>query len=120
MEFSPNIFKNSTMEDNRKNSNAGVVFKISTYKGNVNVKPGEAIVGETYILEGITYVGKDTGKIDYLRGNIKFTLDTDTQKVQNRRLNRVQMVRYDENTKTWVPVNYPNRLGLYTVIGSRR
>ncbi len=120
MEFSPNIFKNSTMEDNRKNSNAGVVFKISTYKGNVNMKPGEAIVGETYILEGITYVGKDTGKIDYLRGNIKFTLDTDTQKVQNRRLNRVQMVRYDENTKTWVPVNYPNRLGLYTVIGSRR
>ncbi|WP_313232894.1 IPT/TIG domain-containing protein [Tissierella praeacuta] len=120
MEFSPNIFKNSTMEDNRKNSNAGVVFKVSAYKGNTNVKSGEAIVGETYLLEGTTYVDKDISKIDYLRGNIKFTLDTDTQKVQNRRLNRVQMVRYDENTKTWVPVNYPNRLGLYTVIGSRR
>ncbi|MGJ0846858.1 IPT/TIG domain-containing protein [Tissierella praeacuta] len=120
MEFSPNIFKNSTMEDNRKNSNAGVVFKVSAYKGNTNVKSGEAIVGETYLLEGTTYVDKDISKIDYLRGNIKFTLDTDTQKVQNRRLNRMQMVRYDENTKTWVPVNYPNRLGLYTVIGSRR
>ncbi|TCU79174.1 IPT/TIG domain-containing protein [Tissierella praeacuta] len=120
MEFSPNIFKNSTMEDNRKNSNAGVVFKVSAYKGNTNVKSGEAVVGETYLLEGTTYVDKDISKIDYLRGNIKFTLDTDTQKVQNRRLNRVQMVRYDENTKTWVPVNYPNRLGLYTVIGSRR
>lgn len=120
MDFSPNVFKNSTMKDNENNSNAGVVFKIFTYKGNIDVKPGTTIVGQTYILEGNTYVGKDTSKIDYLNGNLKFTLDQDAQKIQSRRLENIQMVRYDDNTKSWLKVLSINRLGLYTVIGSRR
>ncbi len=120
MEFSPNIFKNSTIESNKRNSDAGVVFKVFTYKGNVDIKSGDSVLGELYLLEANTYVGKDTAKIDYLNGNIGFTLDYDMQKAQARRSNRIQTVRYDDNAKVWMPINYPNRLGLYTVIGSRR
>lgn len=120
MNFSPTIFKNSAMEDNKNNSNAGIVFKVTAYKGNVDIKAGDTVVGQTYLLEGINYINKDNSKVDYLNGNINFVLDRDNQKIQSRRLKDVQMVRYDDNTKKWITASNNNRLGLYTVIGSRR
>lgn len=120
MNFSPSIFKNSSMEDNKNNSNAGVVFKITAYKGNVDLKAGTTIVGQTYLLEGTTYVDKNNSKLDYLNGNLSFVLDQDNQIIQSRRIENIQMVRYDDNTKNWLNMSTINRLGLYTVIGSRR
>lgn len=120
MDFSPEVFKNSTIDDNRNNSEAGVVFKVYTHKENIDVKGGTTIVGGRYMLEGMVYVGKDMTKMDHLNGNLGFVLDPDYPKAQGRRLSNIQTVRYDNSTKTWIPVNYANRLGLYTVIGSRR
>lgn len=120
MKFSPSVFKNSNMVDNKNNPNAGVIFEVFTYNGNTNVKSGTTIIGEKYLFKGNTYVGKDNSEIDYLNGKLEFKLEHDKLKVKNRRLNVVQMVRYDDNKKDWIPVKDSNRLGLYTVIGSRR
>lgn len=120
MTFKPQIFLNSTMKDNKDNSNAGVVFKISTYKGSISTDQGYTVLGSIYSLEASTYVGKDTAKIDYLNGSLIFTLDHDVLKAQTRRINSIFLARYDESTRTWLPVSSLNRLGLYTVIGSRR
>ncbi len=119
LKFNPYIFQTSTMRDNKNNSNAGAVFKILTHNENVDLNPGNTIVGEIYLLEATTYVGKDMSNISYLNGSIDFILDHDVQKVQNRRLKNVYLARYDEVNRSWISDVYLNRLGLYTIIGSR-
>lgn len=120
MEFAPSIFKTSTIEDNKSKSNVGVVFKIATHKDNIDVKSGDTIVGGRYNLEAVVYVDKNLSKIDYINGKLNFTLDQDPLIIKNRRLTNIKTVRYDNSTKTWIEATTPNRLGLYTVIGSRR
>lgn len=120
MNFNPSIFKNSDIINNKDNSNAGVVFKILTYKGSIDAKAGSTILGTTYLLEGSIYIGKNSSNIEHLNGNIMFSLDHDILKVQSRRLNNIQLVRYDYSGKLWISVQGVSRLGIYTVIGSRR
>ena len=120
MNFNPSIFKNTTIISNKDNSNAGVVFKILTYKGAIDAKAGNTVLGTAYLLESNIYIGKDTENIEYLNGNIIFSLEHDMLKAQSRRLNNIQMVRYDNGSKSWISTQGVNRLGIYTVIGSRR
>ena len=82
MKFSPRVFKNSTMADNKNNPNAGVIFEIFTYNGNAHVKSGTTIIGEKYLLKGTTYVGKANSKLDYLNGKLEFKLDYDKLKAK--------------------------------------
>jgi hypothetical protein len=120
MEFTPSIFKTSTIEDNKSRSNAGVVFKIAAHNDNIDVQAGNTIVGGKYNLEAVVYVDKDLSKMDYINGRLNFTLDQNPLIIKNRRLTNIKTVRYDNSSKTWVEATVPNRLGLYTVIGSRR
>ncbi|MSU00617.1 IPT/TIG domain-containing protein [Tissierella pigra] len=120
MNFNPSMFKNTTIISNKDNSNAGVVFKILTYKGAIDAKAGNTVLGTAYLLESNIYIGKDTENIEYLNGNIIFALEHDMLKAQSRRLNNIQMVRYDNGSKSWISTQGVNRLGIYTVIGSRR
>lgn len=120
MNFSPSIFNNPTIEKNRNDSEVGVVFKVTTHKENIKMKPGTAIVGGRYMLEGMIYIGKYTSPMDYLNGSLGLVLDKDPIKSQNGRINNIQMVRYDENTNAWISTDFAHKLGLYTVIGSRR
>lgn len=120
MKFSPNVFKSTTMNDNRNNSGAGVIFSILSHNEGIDVQGGQTIVGEQYLLKASSYVDKDMSAMDYLNGGLDFIIDHDNLKAQTRKLNNVRMVRYDASSKSWMKLDYTNRLGLYTVIGSRR
>lgn len=120
MNFHPIVFKNATIDDNRNNSDAGVVFSIAKHKENIDVNGGNTVIGERYMLAANMYVGKSMSSIDYLNGGLIFKLDHDILKAENRRLKNIKIARYDVNTKSWVGTDFVNRLGLYTVIGSRR
>lgn len=120
MNFNPMVFKNATIDDNRNNSDAGVVFSIAKHKENIDVSGGNTVIGERYMLTANMYVGKSMSSMDYLNGGLIFKLDHDILKAENRRLKNIKIARYDVNTKSWVGTDFVNRLGLYTVIGSRR
>lgn len=118
--FTPNSFANETINRNINNENAGVVFKIKKHSGNLNLRPGTFKVSEAYILEATTYVEGEQFPIDSISRAMDFRINHNRQLVEARRLNNIGMFRYDEASKSFVSANTINRLGLYTVIGSRR
>lgn len=118
MKFNPSVFTNTNMVNNKTNKNAGVVYKVTTFKGNPVVKAGETVVGGVYSLEAVNYVNETTTQVDRIVGNIIFSLDQDYMKVNSRRLNNIRFARNENGN--WVLGNPVNRMGLYTLIGSRR
>ncbi|NMA82356.1 MAG: cell surface receptor IPT/TIG domain-containing protein, partial [Epulopiscium sp.] len=121
--INPTAFLNDQMNANRNNANAGVRFKISPYVGQVNLKngiTGDTVLATMYQLEGTAYVGQQNQSMDYLRSSIGFNLDHDLAKAHQRRLTNPTLVRYDAYNSTWQPTPIVNRLGLYTILGSRR
>lgn len=131
IKFRPGVFKNSTMKDNRNRDDAGVRFKVAPYKENIELKNnGMTVLANRYMLEGHTFVGNSLTTLDYLNGNMEISLDYDEQKSNMRRMKRVFMARYDSHNGRWEEVSqgfigvgymkFIDRLGLYTIIGSRR
>lgn len=127
LKFNPTAFNVSKVEENKKKNDAGVKFKISPY----NEKSSDSLSTE-YTLTASAFVGKDNTSIDYLRSKIDFTLDYDINKSDMRKLKNVAVYRYDESYGGWVYMKQRmdeysssiaasvDRLGRYSIIGSRR
>lgn len=120
MKFEPKVFKTSTIEANKLKANAGVVFSVNSHEDSIDIKPGQTIVGGKYKLKAVTYVDKSLSDMDHIDGNLNLVLDKDPLIIKNRRIKTLETVRYDNSSKSWVNAQRGNRLGLYTVIGSRR
>ena len=85
-----------------------------------------------YNLDATVYVGKINTAIDRLANSINLALDYDIQKADIRKLNYVSFNHFNPETNGWQSTGLPtstsanavsgivNRLGKFTVIGSRR
>lgn len=129
LSFNPKAFRLDKLEQNRREKDAGVRFKI--YPCNGTQAAGRAhSVSASYLLEATAFIGQQKIPVDYLADNMYFLLDYDQSKARMRRIKNIAMYRYDEYLQEWrssyywqksissgpVPIN---RLGLYGVMGSR-
>ncbi|MDD3852660.1 MAG: IPT/TIG domain-containing protein, partial [Syntrophomonadaceae bacterium] len=130
LRFNPTVFNTSRVSENRNREDAGVRFSISPYKGNPGTASGN-ILSPVYQLNALFYKGKEQSDFSYLGGRLSLMLDYDKQKAEWRRLNQVNLQRYDQTTGRWVDLDTGtagwsagggaiNRTGLYSVMGSRR
>lgn len=129
--FNPRAFNNSTINANKDRNDAGVRFEIKPLNEASGIDNGTSL-STLYLLEANFYLGQDIVEIDYLRNFINFTLDFDRNKAEMRRLNKINLNRYDESSRKWQPLEYvtfdpdstsvtgvTDRLGRYIIIGSR-
>ncbi|MGE4283764.1 MAG: IPT/TIG domain-containing protein, partial [Clostridia bacterium] len=131
IQFNPNAFNISRVEENKKKDDAGVRFRIAPFSGSPSTEGGKTLLSAQYTLEANAYVGADSTEIDYLKSDIEISLDFDSAKADMRRLNSISLNRYDLSAQNWVPAAYRqdeysisirglvNRIGRYSVIGSR-
>ncbi|HZJ76546.1 MAG TPA: IPT/TIG domain-containing protein, partial [Oscillospiraceae bacterium] len=131
LNFRPSAFNVAVVRENRNRTDAGVRFIIAPDKGNTQVPSGNQL-STVYNLDATVYVGKSDTIIDYLAGPINLILDYDTQKADLRKLNYADLSYFSPEINSWQPVGFStgaiansvlgtvNRLGRYTVVGSRR
>ncbi|SHH23286.1 IPT/TIG domain-containing protein [Tepidibacter thalassicus] len=127
IKFNPTAFNVSKMYDNRKESNAGVKFKVS-----LNGKKNSSSLSNEYILSASAFVGQESTEIDYLKSKVEISLDFDVDKANMRRLKNISLRRYDVYRDEWVYIKQRmddyssainakvDRLGIYSIIGKRR
>lgn len=129
IKFNPRVFQIERVYNNSQD-NAGVRFSGIHSRDNLKV-PGGNNLSAVLDLKAELFVGQSAETLDYLSGNISLLLDYDAAKAQMRRINNIQLSRYDEYSGAWLPIgnNYNvggstsgsiNKMGLYTVMGSRR
>ena len=131
LNFKPSVFNVADIKENRNRTDAGVRFKIVPHNGNTQVVSGNQL-STVYNLDAAVYVGKTNAHMDYLAGPISLVLDYDIQKANLRKLNNVSFSYFSPETNSWQSVGFPtsttansvsgvvDRLGRYTVVGSRR
>lgn len=128
MSFNPVAFRVARVDENRNRDDAGVRFTVAPFNGNANI-PGGNDLSTVYDLGADFYLGQNSSSIDYLARPINFVVDYDQDKASMRRLQNVGMHRLESDG--WEPIDWQsylgnsvaeslNRLGSYTVIGSRR
>lgn len=132
IQFNPNAFNISKVEENRSRADAGVRFKIVPYSGSAELKGGETALSSQYSLEANVFVGKESTAIDYLASDIEIALDFDAARADMRRLQNISLNRYNGYRQTWQPIkdrnngydvsirDFVDRLGRYMVIGRRK
>jgi chitodextrinase len=129
--FNPKAFKTNKMEENRKNEEAGVRFRVTQDGGNTQVEYGKTSLSKQYVLQATQFIGKDSTTMDYLKNPIELSLDYDFNKAQMRKLKIITLNRYDTAVNMWTVrkqlengdislQDYIDRLGKYMVIGNRR
>ncbi len=131
LNFKLSAFNVANVRENRNRSDAGVRFVITPYVGNTQVASGNQL-STVYNLDATVYAGKTNAHMDYLADSINLVLDYDTQKANLRRLNSAGFSYFSPETNSWQPVSFStsttansvsgvvDRLGRYTVVGSRR
>ncbi|HBQ84897.1 MAG TPA: hypothetical protein DD811_00185, partial [Syntrophomonas sp.] len=109
----------------------GVRFKMSPYRGSLEISGGNDI-SQPYALSADAYTGKSSSSLDMLAGGMSLALDFDSDKTSLRRISQATLCRYNEYKHSWEQLNQVdsaqttavsavvNRLGRYVVIGSRR
>lgn len=131
LNFKPAAFNVATIRENSTRADAGVRFTLVPDKGNTQVALGNQL-STVYSLDAAIYIGNTVTFVDYLADPFNLTMDYDTAKASLRRLNSIGFSHFNPETNTWQPVSFPtssmanhvsgtiNRLGKYTVVGSRR
>lgn len=131
MMLQPSAFNIASMRENSRRSDAGVRFTVKPDTGNTQNSAGNQI-SIVYKLEASAYIGSANTNIDYLAKSINLLLNYDMQKVDLRKFNKADLSYFDPASNTWTSVGTAtsmvdglvsgvvNRLGRYTVIGSRR
>lgn len=131
LRFNPRVFKINLMRDNAYRADAGVRFQMSPYRGSLNIVGGNNL-STPYQLTAEAFNGKNSSPLPVLAGNMSLSLDFDPGKSSLRRLARVSLCRFNEYNQTWEQLGQSdstqttavtgliNRLGRYTVMGSRR
>ena len=133
LSFSPNVFENSTLRDNKDKSSAGVKFEISPTDGRFELTSnrGDTVLSSNYLLDAKTFVGASSQNLEQLNGKMNLVLDYDQQLADRRRFKTINLVKYDKYDRKFKEVfgnrsSYGtsigdiNELGTYTIIGSRR
>ncbi|MCT4507664.1 MAG: IPT/TIG domain-containing protein [Tepidibacter sp.] len=127
IKFNPTAFNVSKLYEAKDKDKAGVKLKIG-----INKKNDVASLSNEYELKADVFIGADNTSIDYLKNNMEISLDFDWAKADLRRMRNISLRRYDEYKNEWVyvkqrmdnystSINSPvNRLGRYSIIGSRR
>lgn len=125
--FNPEVFRNTGLENQRSNSNAGVKFRIYPYAGDPHITGGDSL-STVYKLEASSFVGQEKTDVENLYSNMLFTPVYDEAKARLRRFTKITLCYKDPKSGAWSPVSYGifssgqavvNRMGLYCVIGSR-
>ena len=131
LRFNPQTFNNARMRDNSNRDDAGVRFKVAPDTGNINL-PGGNNLSSAYILEALSFVGRDSVSMDQILSAMELVMDFDTGKAQMRRLEKVELNRFNSANSSWQPTIYAartgssavqayvDRLGRYMIIGNRR
>ncbi len=132
LNFSPNVFENSTMVSNKGNANAGVKFEVLPVNTNFDLaeNKGATILASKYYLRGRTYVASSSNEIENLNGNMNFVLDYNANLATTRRLQNINLVKYDAYDRKFknivgsseygTSMGDINELGTFTTTGSRR
>lgn len=125
--INPAVFNSHQVAAGARREDAGVRFKIAPAAGQTGLITGNSL-STPYAFEAQFYQGLNHNSLDYLAGNIMMSLSYDRLKTELRRLNRAQAHRFDPYQGKWVPLagayaagNWysVDRLGIYSVIGSR-
>lgn len=135
LSFSPNVFENSTLRNNKDKSSAGVKFEVSPSDGRFELSNnrGDTILASNYLLEAKAFVGASSESLENLNGKMNLILDYDQDLARRRRFKEsdINLVKYDPYDRTFKEV-FGNRssygtsigdidgLGRYTITGSRR
>jgi hypothetical protein len=131
LKFNPGIFNNVIAGSRQIKAQIGVRFKVAPYPGSPNLSGGNTL-SPVYALTAELFNGKSSSAVTTLAGNMTLTMDLDMAKSSLRRLSLAALSRYNEYSNSWEPTSPPascqnaavtgviNRLGRYTVIGSRR
>lgn len=132
LSFTPNVFESSKILANKENNNSGVSFKVLPVKENLELvnNAGNTVIATQYLLDGKVFVGASSDNIENLKTNMDLVLDYDSNMAISRRLQNISLVRYDGHNRNWEnaygnmgygSINAKvNKLGTYTIIGSRR
>ncbi|WFD10522.1 IPT/TIG domain-containing protein [Tepidibacter hydrothermalis] len=127
VKFNPTVFNVSKLYESKDKDKAGVKFKIG-----INQQNASTSLSNEYELKADVFIGEDNTSIDYLKNNMDISLDFDSAKADLRRMRNISLRRYDEYKNEWTyvkqrmdnystSINSPvNRLGRYSIIGSRR
>lgn len=127
VKFNPTAFNVSKLYESKDKDKSGVKFKIG-----INQKNDTTSLSSEYELKADVFIGEDSTSIDYLKSNMDISLDFDYAKADLRRMRNISLRRYDEYKNEWTyvkqrmdnystSINSPvNRLGRYSIIGSRR
>ncbi|WP_099190574.1 IPT/TIG domain-containing protein [Tepidibacter mesophilus] len=127
VKFNPTAFNVSKLYESKDKDKSGVKFKIG-----INQKNDTTSLSNEYELKADVFIGADITSIDYLKNNMEISLDYDSSKADLRRMRNISLRRYDEYKNEWTyvkqrmdnystSINSPvNRLGRYSIIGSRR
>lgn len=127
VKFNPTAFNVSKLYESKDKDKSGVKFKIG-----INQKNASTSLSNEYELKADVFIGSDNTSIDYLKNNMDISLDFDYAKADLRRMRNISLRRYDEYKNEWTyvkqrmdnystSINSPvNRLGRYSIIGSRR
>lgn len=123
IKFNPKAFYSERVRENKNNRDAGVRFAI---------QPKEAMtsrgLSKEYVLKAAVYVGKSHTEMTYLPSYVQITLDVDRAKADLRKVKKIYLGYYDEDTQQWLPIangnaeNYAvtglsERLGRFSIIG---
>lgn len=135
LSFSPNVFENSTLRNNKDKSSAGVKFEISPTEGRFELSNnrGDTMLASNYLLEAKAFIGASSETLENLNGKMNLILDYDQELARRRRFKEsdINLVKYDVYNRAFKEV-FGNRssygtsigdideLGIYTITGSRR
>lgn len=125
LKFNPSVFRSSIVTKNQDRSDAGIKFVIEQYTGpGIN---GKTVLSSQYNMQADFFLGREITTIENLQSYMYFTMFYDTLKADMRRLNNIYLAQFDGGTWKSVIQNhtgstikaYINKLGRYTIIGSR-
>ncbi|HOJ11193.1 MAG TPA: IPT/TIG domain-containing protein [Clostridiales bacterium] len=130
VKFKPSVFKSLSMTENENRDDAGVKFKISTYKGSIELNNNDmTVLSNKYILEAYTFAGADSTAVDHLNDNMELDLDYDGRKSIARGMKRIYTARYEGRSNVWEKLPYSSpyagsteiidRMGIYAIIGRK-
>jgi len=133
VKFNPAAFRTSRIQDNKKEEDAGVRFKISPSKGSSNLGGASnrgTSLSSQYMLEAYVFVGKSSTKMERLSSSIEIALDFNADIAETRKLSNISLSCYNEYEDAWIDLAYgisgstsvsalTDKLGRYMVIGRR-
>lgn len=127
IKLSPAVFNLASVADYADQDNAGIRFRIAPAQVGAGISSTNSL-SKYYSLEAHFYIGAQTVPLDLLAGQALIYMAYDENKAQLRRLNQTTLARFNSASGTWDAISASsgsgwcpiNRMGVYTVIGSRR